>query len=219
MNKLKKIMLNNKGKIFLLVLAILAIFLFLKGTMLSAEYNARLHSKISVVSTVTDIQEKTRTEEISFEGGDGVEFQEYEETYYKIETKYEYNGKLYNYAFYVDSLTENSNKPVCIGEKISIQIDSKNPEYVFAGDPGKIYRTIGYIIGAILVVIMFFWLLIKFFPNYLFSLPFLIGAVISFCAGISMIILGEAFGYLITFLIAPVFTGVSLLFFKISKMK
>ena len=154
---------------------------------------------------------------MSYEGGDGIEYIEYEETYYKIETAYEYNGKVYNYSFYVDSLTENSNEPYCVDKKISIQIDSKNPEYVFDGNPGESYRTIGYVIGSILLVIIFFWLLIRFFPNYLFSLPFLIGAVTAFCAGIRMIILGEAFGYLLTFLIAPVFAGVSFLFFKISK--
>jgi len=225
MKKIKDLIRNNKGKIFLFALATLAVFLFVKGTMVSEEYHEKLKNKVSVVSTVTDIEEKTRTEEISFDTGDGVEFHEYEETYYKITTTYEYNNQKYNYSFNSDSLyiDDTSGESYSIGKELLLQIDSTAPEYVLDGNPGNAYRIASYVFAGLLLVILIYYIIYKISPRKMgdavFVYPWFLGAIITCIFGIKMIITNKTgiLGYLLTFLLTPIYIGVWFIFSRISK--
>ena len=225
MKKLKEVILNNKGKIFLLAIAILAIFLFVKGTMLSAEYNARLHNKMSVISTVTDIQERTRTEETTYDVGEETKTITNEVTYYKIITIYEYNNQKYNYSFNSDSLCidDKSGESYSIGKELTILIDSTAPEYVLDGNPGNAYRIASYVFAGFLLVFLIYFIIYKNSPGKmgeaLFVYPWFLAAIITCIFGIKMIITNKTgiMGYLLTFLLTPVYIAVWLLFSRISK--
>lgn len=207
------------------VVAVLAIFLFVKGTMLSAEYNARLQNKTSIISTVTDIQEKTRTKEESFDTGDGIEYYTHEETYYEIKTTYEYNNQKYDYNFNSDSLyiDDNSDDFYSIGKEIPLMIDSLDPGYVLDGNPGNAYRVASYVFAGLLFVVLIYFIIYKISPEKmgkaLFVYPWLLAAIITCIFGIKMIITNKTgiAGYLLTFLLTPVYIAVWLLFSRISK--
>ncbi|MBE6911892.1 MAG: hypothetical protein E7473_05145 [Ruminococcaceae bacterium] len=226
MKKLKEIILNNKGKIFLLAVAALTIFLFIKSTILSSDYNARLQNKVSVISTVTDIQEKTRTEETTYDVGEETKTVESEVTYYVIKTIYEYNNQKYNHSFNSDSLyiDNNSGESYSIGKELPLLIDSTDPKYVFDENPGKAYRIASYIFAGLLLVVLFFFIIYKFFPKKMFKAlfvyPWLLAAIFTCVFGFKLIIANKTgiTGYLLTFILTPIYIAVWLLFSKLSKI-
>ena len=228
---MKNFILNNKGKIFLFILTLLTIFLYVKGNQSSADYNSRLQNQTSVISTVTNIEEKTRTEETTISIADETETISEEVPYFAIETTYEYNNKKYTHQFYVDSLNIQDDKGKHIGESYHIgkthtlMIDSEDPGYVFDEDPGNALKIISYILAGLLLVIFIYIIGHKLFPDkvteFFFVYPWLIAAIISFIFGIRLITSNSSgfVGYLLTFLLTPIYIGLWLLFSKISKKK
>lgn len=227
MDFLKKFLRKNWGKLVVLILALITVTSYTKGQKLSADYYQRKKHQTSVHATVTDIEEQTREETTTYETGDGTETVTDTITYYHITAVYQYEGKEYTYSFNTDYLKEtipdeNGTSKIVIykrGHHFPIDIDAEDPAYVLGRDPGEDYRGGSYVSGTILIVILFFWFLAKFFPNHLFTVPWFIGALAFLGAGIYTIVTdkGNFMGYLLAFLITPIYFLVYFIFHKLSK--